>query len=155
VSQLTNFLSELTNTPVTMMTLEQVHYFLALCNEQSFSRAAKRCGIARPSLTLAIKQLEAELGGPLVDRGGRITHLSDLGMVVQPHLAAMVRAATNAQDEAAAFLAANSSFRLPIGRNDEPRRTTVQGKTVKKMNALSSANGGNLVYAGYPYDPYA
>jgi molybdenum-dependent DNA-binding transcriptional regulator ModE len=155
VSQLTNFPSELTDSLITMMTLEQVRYFLALCNEQSFSRAARHCGIAQPSLTIAIRRLEAELGSRLVDRGRRTSHLSGLGMVVQPHLVAMVRAAADAREEAAAFLTANSDFRLPIGRNDEPRRTTVRGRTITKMDALASATGGNLVYAGYPYDPYA
>jgi DNA-binding MarR family transcriptional regulator len=36
----------------------QVLYFLALCEEQSFTRAARRCGIAQPSLTRAIQALE-------------------------------------------------------------------------------------------------
>ena len=29
----------------------QISYFLALCEEQSFTRAARRCGVAQPSLT--------------------------------------------------------------------------------------------------------
>ncbi len=155
MSQLTKFPSELINTLVTMMTLQQVQYFLALCNERSFSRAAEHCGIAQPSLTLGIKKLEVELGGTLIDRGRRFSRLSGLGVVVQPHLAAMVRAATDAEDEAAAYLAGNSGFRLPVKRNDEPCSTTVRGGTVKELGALSSVNGGDLVYAGYPYDPYA
>jgi hypothetical protein len=90
---------------IAMMTLQQVFYFLSLCDEQSFTRAAKRCGIKQPSLTLAIKQLEKELGGQLFVRSRRMSRLSGLGMAVQPHLAAMERAATAAKHEAAAFLA--------------------------------------------------
>src|SRR5215468_10129897 len=45
------------------MQMQQIRYFLALCEERSFTRAAKRCGISQPSLTNAIIALEQELGG--------------------------------------------------------------------------------------------
>ena len=35
----------------------------------------------------------------------------------------------------------------------QPR--SVIGKTVEKMEGLLGASGGNLVYSGYPYDPFA
>jgi hypothetical protein len=101
---------------IAMMTLQQVYYFLALCDEQSFTRAARRCGIAQPSLTCAIKQLEAELGGPLFERSRKLCRLSGLGMAVQPHLAAIDRAAANAKHEAADFLAAGGPL-LPTKPN--------------------------------------
>jgi hypothetical protein len=101
---------------IAMMTLRQVYYFLALCDEQKFTRAAKRCGIAQPSLTRAIKQLEAELGGPLFERSRKTCRLSGLGMAVQPHLAAVERAAADAKHEAAAFLAVGGPL-LPIKPN--------------------------------------
>jgi DNA-binding MarR family transcriptional regulator len=50
------------------MEMQQIRYFLALCEAGNFSRAAARCGISQPSLSNAIKQLEAELGGPLFER---------------------------------------------------------------------------------------
>ena len=45
------------------MKMHQVSYFLALCEEKSFTRAAKRCGVKQPSITRAIKELESEIGG--------------------------------------------------------------------------------------------
>jgi hypothetical protein len=33
--------------------------------------------------------------------------------------------------------------------------STVIGKTVEKMEGLLGASGASLVYAGYPYDPFA
>ena len=42
--------------------MQQIHYFLTLCEELSFTRAARRCGVAQPSLTTAIGALERELG---------------------------------------------------------------------------------------------
>jgi DNA-binding transcriptional LysR family regulator len=66
------------------MEIHQVRYFLALCEEQNFTRAAKRCGVAQPSLSRAIKLLEAELGGSLFDRDRMSTRLTDLGILVRP-----------------------------------------------------------------------
>jgi CRP-like cAMP-binding protein len=38
-------------------------------------------------------------------------------------------------------------------RAGEPR--SVIGKTVERIEVLLGASGGNLAYAGYPYDPFA
>ena len=31
--------------------MQQVHYFLALCEELNFTRAGRRCGVSQPTLT--------------------------------------------------------------------------------------------------------
>jgi LysR family hydrogen peroxide-inducible transcriptional activator len=67
------------------MEIRQIVYFLALCEELHFTRAAKRCGVAQPSLTNAIRVLERELGAPLFHRKPR-PHLSELGMAVKADL---------------------------------------------------------------------
>jgi LysR family hydrogen peroxide-inducible transcriptional activator len=87
------------------MEMHQVRYFLALCVERNFTRAAKRCGVAQPSITHAIKQLEAKLGGLLFDRSRANTRLTDLGILVRPELARIDRSATDAKRKAAKFLA--------------------------------------------------
>ena len=38
------------------MQMQQVRYFLALCEELNFTRAARCCGISQPSLTTAIRK---------------------------------------------------------------------------------------------------
>ncbi len=68
------------------MEMHQVRYFLAVAEQLNFSRAAKACEVSQPSLSRAIRALEAELGGPLFRREGRHSHLSDLGRMVLPHL---------------------------------------------------------------------
>jgi DNA-binding transcriptional LysR family regulator len=68
------------------MEMSQVRYFLAVADELNFTKAAEKCHVAQPSLTRAIKLLEAELGGPLFHRERANTHLSELGRMVQPHL---------------------------------------------------------------------
>jgi LysR family transcriptional regulator, hydrogen peroxide-inducible genes activator len=65
--------------------MQQVHYFLALCQELNFTRAARRCGISQPTLTNAISALELELGEALLDRKPSIA-LTRLGRVVRPYL---------------------------------------------------------------------
>ena len=44
------------------MEMHQVRYFLAVARTLNFTRAADECNVTQPSLTRAIKQLEAELG---------------------------------------------------------------------------------------------
>jgi hypothetical protein len=68
------------------MDTRKIRYFLALCEEQSFTRAAKRCGVSQPSLSAAIKSLERELGGSLFRRSIKRTTMSPLGISVRPHL---------------------------------------------------------------------
>jgi DNA-binding transcriptional LysR family regulator len=90
------------------MEMHQVRYFLALCEERNFTRAAKRCGVAQPSLTRAIKQLEAELGGLLFDRNRINTRLTDLGILLRPEFAWIDRSAAEAKRKAGKFPAARS-----------------------------------------------
>jgi LysR family transcriptional regulator, hydrogen peroxide-inducible genes activator len=68
------------------MQMHHVRYFLALCEERNFTRAAKRCGIAQPSLTKAIKILESSLGGALFYRSLSETRLTKLGNLVKPRM---------------------------------------------------------------------
>ncbi len=68
------------------MEMSQIRYFLAVADELNFTRAAEKCNVAQPSLTRAIKLLEAELGGPLFHRERGNTHLTELGRMVRPHL---------------------------------------------------------------------
>jgi Bacterial regulatory helix-turn-helix protein, lysR family len=86
------------------MEMQQIRYFLALCEERNFTRAAKRCGVRQPSLTRAIRLLEVEFGAPLFERMGWKTRLSELGLQVRPYLAAIDRSAADAKRTAARSL---------------------------------------------------
>jgi LysR family transcriptional regulator, hydrogen peroxide-inducible genes activator len=81
------------------MQMHQVRYFLALCEELSFTRAARRCGVSQPSLTTAISALERELGGALFDRKPSIA-LTGLGRMVRPYLDEIARNADHAREVA-------------------------------------------------------
>src|SRR5690242_6832510 len=86
------------------MEMHQVRYFLALCEELNFTRAAEKCHVAQPSLTRAIKQLEEELGGALFRRERANTHLSEIGRTLKPYLEQVYRRAEDAKREAHEFL---------------------------------------------------
>jgi transposase-like protein len=90
------------------MEMHQVRYFLALCEERNFTRAAKHCGVAQPSLTRAIKRLEEELSGSLFDRDRVTTRLTELGILVRPELARIEQSVAEAKRKAAKFLAART-----------------------------------------------
>ena len=68
------------------MEMQQVRYFVAVAETLNFTRAAEQCNVTQPALTRAIKQLEYELGGDLIRREGRNTHLTDLGNKMLPIL---------------------------------------------------------------------
>jgi LysR family hydrogen peroxide-inducible transcriptional activator len=69
-----------------MMQLYQIRYFLAVCETLNFARAGEQCYISQPSLTRAVQKLEQELGGLLICRERRHTHLTELGKLVRPML---------------------------------------------------------------------
>ena len=85
------------------MELNQVRYFLTLCRELNFTRAAELCHVSQPALTKAIKNLEEELGGELFRRERSNTHLTDLGRLIQPHLERVFSATETAREEASSF----------------------------------------------------
>jgi len=89
------------------MEMHQVRYFLAICEERNFTRAARRCGVSQPSLTNAIKRLEQKLGGQLFHRGRGNIELSELGRVVKPYLKQLDQRAHEAKRKAADFTSLN------------------------------------------------
>jgi LysR family transcriptional regulator, hydrogen peroxide-inducible genes activator len=85
------------------MEMHQIRYFLAVSEELNFTRAAERCNVAQPSLTRAIKLLEAELGGLLFHRERANTHLSELGRMVRPYLEKVYAETQEAKRHASEF----------------------------------------------------
>lgn len=59
--------------------LRLVRYFVAVAQERNITRAAERLHLSQPSLSAAMKQLEAQLGVPLLDRSGRELGLTAAG----------------------------------------------------------------------------
>ncbi len=85
------------------MEMHQVRYFLAVAQLLNFTRAAEECNVTQPSLTRAIKQLEAELGGDLFRRERPAAQLTELGQRMHPLLKQCYDAATGARSLASSF----------------------------------------------------
>lgn len=51
------------------MTLTELRYILAVARERHFGRAAQSCFVSQPTLSVAVRKLEEELGVPLFERG--------------------------------------------------------------------------------------
>ncbi|MBL8267822.1 hydrogen peroxide-inducible genes activator [Steroidobacter sp.] len=61
------------------MTLTELRYIVALGQEQHFGRAAERCNVSQPTLSIAVKKLEDELGVTLFERAKQGVLVTPLG----------------------------------------------------------------------------
>ena len=61
------------------MDIRQLQYLAALAREKHFTRAAAACNVTQPTLSGRIRQLEQELGVPIVERGQRYHGLTPEG----------------------------------------------------------------------------
>jgi DNA-binding transcriptional LysR family regulator len=78
------------------VTLRQLQYFVAVVDLGSFTKAAKELHVAQPSLSKQLATLEAELGGPLLERLHPSVRLTPSGRSFLPE----ARAATLAAERA-------------------------------------------------------
>ena len=96
------------------MELRHLRYFLALADELHFGRAAQRLAISQPPLTVAIQQLEAEVGAPLFMRNSRGVQLTAAGQALVPAAQAAIDGAAQAL-HAARDAASGQVGRLSVG----------------------------------------
>jgi LysR family hydrogen peroxide-inducible transcriptional activator len=61
------------------MTLTELKYIVAVARERHFGRAAEACFVSQPTLSVAIKKLEDELGVQLFERGSTEVSITPIG----------------------------------------------------------------------------
>ncbi len=61
------------------MTLSELRYVVAVAAEKSFGRAAQRCFVSQPALSVAIQKLEKDLGAKLFERGTSEVTVTPIG----------------------------------------------------------------------------
>jgi LysR family hydrogen peroxide-inducible transcriptional activator len=61
------------------MTLTELRYIVTLAQEQHFGHAAERCFVSQPTLSIAVKKLEDELGVALFERSKSAVRVTPVG----------------------------------------------------------------------------
>ncbi|MCO1332839.1 hydrogen peroxide-inducible genes activator [Microbulbifer sp. OS29] len=101
------------------MTLNELRYIVTLAQEQHFGRAAERCYVSQPTLSIAVKKLEKELGVALFERSKTRVQATPLGekIVAQSQLvleqsAAIKDIASAGKDQLASPLSVGAIFTI-------------------------------------------
>lgn len=78
------------------MDLRHLRYFVAVADEQNFTRAAEKLHISQPPLSRQIQDLEEELGLALFERGSRPLKLTEGGRFFYGHATRLLEQAAQA-----------------------------------------------------------
>ena len=84
------------------MTLTELSYIVALAQEQHFGRAAERCHVSQPTLSIAVKKLEEELEVTLFERCKNGVQITPLGERIVAMAAGVLHQTAAIKDVAAA-----------------------------------------------------
>ena len=90
------------------MEMQQIRYFLAVCDQGSITHAAQLTYVSQPSLTQAIKKLEDEMGGALFTRTRSGCQLTPLGRMVEANLRKIYKDLQSTKAEAIRFTRLNT-----------------------------------------------
>ncbi|WP_028552653.1 LysR family transcriptional regulator [Paenibacillus sp. UNC451MF] len=80
------------------MELRQLEYFIAVCEEMHFTRAAEKIGISQPTLSQQVRALEDELNTPLFDRIGKKIAITEAGLILLDQSKQIIRSLQNVKD---------------------------------------------------------
>lgn len=83
------------------MELRQLEHFIAVVEEGTFTRAAERLSLTQPAISLSVKKLEEEVGGPLFARDVHDLSLTEAGRLLSDYARRMIRLRDDATREMA------------------------------------------------------
>ncbi len=84
------------------MTLTDLRYLVALAHERHFGRAAEKCHVSQPTLSVAIKKVEDELGIQLFERSAAEVKITETGRRIVAQAEKVLMEAGQIQEIAAA-----------------------------------------------------
>jgi LysR family hydrogen peroxide-inducible transcriptional activator len=84
------------------MTLTELRYIVALARERHFGRAADKCNVSQPTLSVAVKKLEDELGVTLFERSSGDVRPTPIGIEVVAQASRVLAEAARVTEVAAA-----------------------------------------------------
>src|SRR5919205_1637584 len=84
------------------MTLTELRYIVAVARERHFGRAAEACFVSQPTLSVAVKKLEEELGVQLFERGPGEVTITPSGLKIVEQAQRVLEEASRIKDLAAA-----------------------------------------------------
>lgn len=96
------------------MTLTQMKYFAEVCRGKSVTRAAERLHISQPSVTVAMKDLEAETGLNLFVRKGKRIDITPEGEFLLAKVSAILHSVEQLNDDVGELLHAKNHIKLAL-----------------------------------------
>lgn len=120
---------------VVAMELRHLRYFIAVAREENVSRAALGLHVSQPALSRQIRDLEDELGFPLLERSAKAVRLTEAGATFAAEALAVLQRA-DAAVAAARTVATGGQGELHVGYAPSP---TVRflSPTLRAFQALS------------------
>ena len=91
------------------MTLTELRYIVAVARHRHFGKAAEACFVSQPTLSVAVRKLEEELGVRLFERSHNDVLVTDVGATIIAQAETVLNAADGVKEIAAAA-------RDPLGR---------------------------------------
>jgi DNA-binding transcriptional LysR family regulator len=101
------------------MELRHLRYFVAVAEAENVSRAALKLHVSQPALSRQVRDLEAELGFPLLERTAKSVRLTDAGRVFLTEARAVVERAEAAVAKARA-IATDGRGEIHVGYAPSP-----------------------------------
>ncbi|GAA4299451.1 hydrogen peroxide-inducible genes activator [Aestuariibaculum suncheonense] len=80
------------------MTITQLYYVLAVAENQNFTKAAEKCFVTQPTLSMQIQKLEDELSIQIFDRSKKPIELTDVGRKIVTQARNIVNESYRIQD---------------------------------------------------------
>ena len=116
------------------MELRHLRYFMMVAQERSFSTAAKKLFVSQPALSKQIKDLEEEIGKPLLARSSKSVELTEAGFFLKER-AEEILERSNKTLSALKTADENISGKINIV-SGEMEGVSFVARAIKKMNAL-------------------